>query len=103
MYRPLPKNLTIKQSNIDGLGLFATEFIPSNTNLGMTHIFDDRFEDGVIRLPLGGFFNHSETPNTIIKEVYSEDLNINYLELITINDINAGDEITAIYTLYKPI
>jgi hypothetical protein len=27
MYKPLPKNLTIKKSNINGLGIFATEDI----------------------------------------------------------------------------
>lgn len=44
------------------LGLFAKEFIPSNTDLGMTHIYDERFTDNYIRLPLGGFFNHSTSP-----------------------------------------
>lgn len=33
MYRPLPNNLTIKNSQIDGLGLFSTEFILSGTDL----------------------------------------------------------------------
>jgi hypothetical protein len=33
-YRPLPKCLTIKKSDIDGLGLFATENIPAKVYLG---------------------------------------------------------------------
>ena len=33
MYNPLPKNLTIKKSKINGLGIFATEDIKSNINL----------------------------------------------------------------------
>ena len=82
MYRPLPSNLTIKNSNIDGLGLFSTEFIPAETDLGMTHIYDDRFPDNYIRLPLGGFFNHSTNPNCEI--VDSIDNGIKHLRLKTI-------------------
>lgn len=37
-YRPLPECLTIKDSPIEGKGLFATEDIPAGTNLGRSHI-----------------------------------------------------------------
>jgi hypothetical protein len=100
MYRPLPDNCTIKPSSIDGLGLFATKFIPVGHDLGMTHIFDNRMEDGIIRLPLGGFFNHSETPNCKVEEHLSD--NIPHLRLVAIKDIEPGEEITAYYTLYQP-
>ena len=63
MYRPLPDSLTVGDSNIDGIGLFAKEDIPSDTVFGISHVRDDRFPDGYIRTPLGGFFNHSDTPN----------------------------------------
>lgn len=95
-YKPLPNCLTIKQSLIQGLGLFATEFIPKGTNLGITHVKDNRFQDGYIRLPLGGFFNHSETPNC--KVVHGEE----YIFLVTIEDIEIDTELTAFYTLYNP-
>ena len=32
-YKPLPLNLTIKESTIEGLGLFAIQFIPIGTEL----------------------------------------------------------------------
>jgi SET domain-containing protein len=103
MYRPLPDNCTIKSSTIDGLGLFATRLIPEGFDLGMTHIFDDRMLDGIIRLPLGGFFNHSETPNCKIVEVApTSQNNIHHLRLVAIKDIKIGNEITAHYTLYQP-
>lgn len=104
MYRPLPKSVTIKNSPIEGLGLFATEFIPKGTDLGMTHVYDERFENGYIRLPLGGFFNHSESPNCkIIESAIDETGNvINHFRLVTIEDIKPGDEVTAFYTLYQP-
>ena len=43
-YRPLPKEVTIKQSGIEGLGLFAKEDIKSHTDLGLTHIVDISFD-----------------------------------------------------------
>ena len=65
MYRPLPKELTIKNSRIEGLGLFATKDIKKNSFLGVTHIRDEQFENKYIRTPLGGFYNHSNDPNVI--------------------------------------
>lgn len=99
MYNPLPKSLTIRQSEIEGLGLFSTEFIPANTDLGMTHLYDERFPDNYIRLPLGGFFNHSDKPNC---KVVHEDFPYKHINLVTINDIEPGEELTAYYTLYVP-
>ena len=104
MYRPLPKSVTIKNSSIEGLGLFATEFISSGTDLGMTHVYDERFENSYIRLPLGGFFNHSENPNSKVVDYSIDEVGnvINHLRLITIKDIQPGEEVTAYYTLYQP-
>ena len=102
-YKPLPSNLTIKNSPIEGLGIFATENIPIGTDLGPTHLINNDFEDGVIRLPLGGFFNHSEDPNCeIIEGYYSDMLKHKCLRLLTIKNIQIGEEITAKYTLYNP-
>tara|TARA_B100000609_G_C16833087_1_gene241680 strand:+ start:43 stop:456 length:414 start_codon:yes stop_codon:yes gene_type:complete len=63
MYRPLPKELTIKNSKIEGLGLFATAKIKKNSYIGLTHIRDEMFEGKYIRTPLGGFYNHSKESN----------------------------------------
>ena len=63
MYRPLPDELTIKNSKIEGLGLFATVKIKKNSFIGLTHIRDELFEGKYIRTPLGGFYNHSKTSN----------------------------------------
>lgn len=95
-YRPLPYYLTIAKSSIEGLGLFTTEDIDKEVPIGITHVKDIRFEDGFIRTPLGGFFNHSETPNC---EVIVDG---DFIKLRTIKEIKAGEELTASYTLYKP-
>ena len=63
MYRPLPDGLTIKNSPIEGLGLFATINIKKNSFIGLTHIRDEMFEGKYIRTPLGGFYNHSKDSN----------------------------------------
>ena len=66
-YKPLPSYLTIKPSKIDGLGLFTLVDIDKGVNLGVTHIQVDLDQyphvDEIVRTPLGGFINHSDTPN----------------------------------------
>ena len=95
IYRPLPLNLTIKNSTIDGLGLFATENIPPNYEFGISHVYDGEFNCGYIRTPLGGFFNHSETPNC---EAYIDG---RFIKLKSIVGIKASEEITVKYWLYE--
>ena len=65
MYRPIPEELTLKNSPIEGLGLFATQDIKANSFLGITHIRDEQFENKYIRTPLGGFYNHSNNPSVM--------------------------------------
>lgn len=91
-YRPLPHDCTIQSSDIHGLGLFATNNMEPSRRLGWTHV---DFEGHLIRTPLGGFVNHSETPNAFILK------NVNFRELIVIREIKEGDEITVYYTEYK--
>lgn len=96
-YRPLPNTLTIKESDIEGLGLFATKDIKKNTNLGMMHYITEFSE--VIRTPLGGFINHSNKPNCIKEKedlIYEE-----RTYLITNRLIKKGEELTVKYTMYK--
>ena len=95
MYRPLPKGLSIKKSFIEGLGLFTDDHLSANTKLGISHVKDDRFEDGYIRTPLGGFVNHSDIPNC---QFYKDG---DYIKLRTIRNINEGNELTAEYWLYE--
>ena len=105
MYKPLPSSLTIKTSKVNGLGLFAKESIPRATNLGMTHL---KIGDTIFRTPLGGFINHSDTPNCDKAELRmtNEDLqghqySYKKWNLITSQDIEKGEELTVRYTFYK--
>ena len=99
MYKPLPKNLTIKESRINGLGVFATEDINNNNVLGVSHVQDLKAENGYWRTPLGGFINHSSNPNC----KKSENKFTKNLYLTTIKNIKKGEELTIYYTLYPMI
>ena len=131
MYKPLPESLTIKKSPIEGLGLYAAANIKANCFIGLTHIKDNNFENGYIRTPLGGFYNHSNEPN--VRRVVSDFLpklkcgdpidesldaekvpdgkasrenlypNVEgkYMFIVSIKNIKAGEELTAIYNLFR--
>jgi hypothetical protein len=94
-YRPLPSNLEIRLSSIDGNGLFSKENVKSGTEFGITHVRDSRFQDGHIRTPLGGFFNHSDDPNC---EAY---IDCDFIKLRAIKDIAKDEELLATYWLYN--
>lgn len=108
-YRPLPDCVTIKRSEYlskitgsDELGMFAARNISAGERW-ITHaktsdpVLLQHFPDGLLRFPMGGFFNHnSKDPNC---EVIHEG---DYIYLQTIRDIEEGEEMTAKYTLYDP-
>ena len=105
MYKPLPESLTIKPSKINGIGLFADQKIMQGTNFGMSHL---KIGDTIFRTPLGGFINHANEPNCIKAELRmtSEDMkghayNYKKWNLITIQDIKEGEELTVRYTFYN--
>tara|TARA_R100001463_G_scaffold71708_4_gene125528 strand:- start:1621 stop:1899 length:279 start_codon:yes stop_codon:yes gene_type:complete len=90
MYRPLPKELTIKNSGIDGQGVFASEDVIAGHYFGITH----HYSGNLIRTPLGGFLNHSDSPNCFIKDNETEGL------LFTVRPIHEGEELTVYYRKY---
>lgn len=91
-YRPLPDNLTIKLSTIEGFGIFAKEKIDKFEDLGVSHL---RLGKEMFRTPLGGFLNHSDEPNCQKIEVDGK----YYIQ--TLRDIKEGEELTLKYTLYN--
>lgn len=96
MYRPLPLSLTIRESEIHGLGLFALEDIGKGVDLGIAHIRMVewlKFPQDYCRTPLGGFYNHSDEPNC-------ELVGDNIKRLVTTRGINVDEEVTCKYTLY---
>ena len=105
MYKPLPDSLTIKTSGIEGLGLFAKKDIPEGTTLGISHL---KINSMLIRTPLGGFINHSDTPNCIKSRYFmtnGEDLIVEHdytrYDLVTLEDIDEGEELTLKYSFYN--
>ena len=66
------------------------------TNFGVSHY---KFNGNIIRTPLGGFINHSNTPNVIKVEL--QDNQYKKWNLVTLKDIEEGEEITIRYTFYN--
>jgi len=98
MYNPLPPRLTIKPSLINGLGLFATAGIAQGTNLGTTHI---KIDNTIFRTPLGGFINCDENANCVKVEMRTEGSITDKWNLVTLRNINNGEELTLKYTFYE--
>jgi SET domain-containing protein len=90
-FTPLLSCLTVGKSKIHGLGIVAISDIKKEVDLGISHILNDKYKDGLIRTPLGGFINHSDSPNSKYK------VDGNNLRLITLRQIKKGEEITVSY------
>jgi len=107
MYKPLPDSVTIKQSGINGLGLFAQKGIAQGTTLGTTHLEMAMLDNKqtIYRTPLGGFINHSDTPNVVKVELKTNGQDPSCVtkkwSLVTLRDIKEGEELTVRYTFYK--
>ena len=69
----------------------------------------------ILRTPLGGFINHSNKPNCVkskylltrqewnrLRDLPQDKYNHNFIkwDLVTIKDIQAGEELTVRYTFY---
>ena len=92
MYKPLPDMVTIRNSKIQGLGLFAVEPIKEGTEIGLSHFY---WGDQLQRTPLGAFYNHSSNPNIIKTRKDSR-----YF-IVANRDIMPDQEITSEYTFYN--
>ena len=97
-YHPLPSGLTIADSGIEGQGVFATRRLVRGTELGNSHYRIDRV---IIRTPLGGFINHADEPNCQRTQVRIKP-GFDKWNLMVIEDIDEGEELTLKYKLYDP-
>ena len=106
-YRALPDGLYISTSPVAGLGVFTNKSLPVGTELGMSHII---IADEIIRTPLGGFINHSDTPNCEklcprVEKMYNltkthyKSIKKYYVKVI--RPITEGEELFLSYTFYK--
>ena len=115
-YKPIPHYLELKSSDIDGYGIFAKEDINRLENDGWmsddiaynvlceTHIvlhnkiYSKKY---LYRTPVGGFINHSNTPNATLIKIYPESTlynnNLIVYALSLLRDVKAGEEITLDY------
>ena len=94
-YKPLPDEITLQESQIEGLGIFATSDMEPETDLGTTHIKVPMFH-GYIRTPLGGFLNHAEEANCELVLMHDWD-DCKIYNLVTIRQIKSGEELVLNY------
>ena len=97
-YHPLPSGLTVADSGISGQGVFTTRRLVAGAELGESHY---RIDNQMIRTPLGGFINHSETPNCVRNQIRIRP-GFDKWNLVVIEDIEEGDELTLKYKMYDP-
>ena len=111
MYKPLPSGLVIKDSDIQGQGVFTTRDLHVGCNLGESHyridtsgvesINQEENKNLLIRTPLGGFINHSEEPNCHRTQIRIKPGFDKWI-ITVIKNITAGEELTLKYTMYVP-
>ena len=97
-YKPLPDGLIIKDSGIEGQGLFTTRDLSMGCNLGVSHY---RINNKYIRTPLGGFINHSDTPNCGRSQIRIKS-GLDKWNLVVVENIPKGSELTLKYIMYDP-
>ena len=97
-YQPLPLGLQVADSGIAGQGLFTTRRLVIGTTLGISHY---RIDGEYIRTPLGGFINHSDEPNCQRSQIRVKPGHDKW-SIITLEDIEEGEELTLKYTWYDP-
>ena len=111
MYNPLPDGLIIKDSGIQGQGVFTTRDLSVGCNLGESHyridtsgvesINEEENKNLFIRTPLGGFINHSDTPNCGRSQIRIKP-GFDKWTITVIKNIAAGEELTLKYIIYRP-
>ena len=101
-YKPLPDYLTIIESSIHGLGLFANRKLEKGLFMmnDPSHILLS--DNNLIRTAVGSFINHSSNPNCRIIERNPYSINDtiykSFLYIQPIKDIKSGEELTLDYT-----
>ena len=110
-YKPLPLGLIIKDSEIEGQGVFTTRDLHVGCELGESHyrinmseatsINQEENKNKFIRTPLGGFINHSEEPNCHRTQIRVKP-GFDKWNITVIKNITAGEELTLKYTMYVP-
>ena len=97
-YNPLPLGIVVADSGIAGQGLFTTRRLVAGTELGASHY---RIDNQMIRTPLGGFLNHADEPNCQRSQIRIRP-GFDKWNVIVLEDIEEGDELTLKYRLYDP-
>lgn len=97
-YHALPGGIVLKPSSIHGYGIYTEIDLPKDLSIGVSHVLNSSglFHNDLIRTPLGGYLNHSSTPNCIL---HTADGVITFLVTDTL--IKPNEELTIDYRLFE--
>lgn len=98
-YKPMPEGIELKKSAIEGYGIFTKHDLPLDEIIGISHLEIEQFDQWQ-RSPIGGYLNHSGTPNCELISKPKGDITMWLLKTKTA--IKAGDELTIKYRTYNP-
>lgn len=93
----LPTYLMVKKSITHSNSIFATRKINKDHVICTTTLVNLDYADRCITTPEGDVFNHSNTPNVII---VTNPENGYYIDVMALEDIEAGDELLANYKMH---
>ena len=108
MYRPLPDELTIKHSPIEGLGLFAAKEIKANNHSDtptiqrlVSNVLPTlKFGDPIDPTVKAKKFNDNDDNLENMYYNLLEKPDAKYFFMVSIKDLKPGDELCANYNLY---
>lgn len=101
-YTPIPNFLEKKESPIHGEGIFATEDINRDTLICDTHVRVTGPIPKTLRTPVGGYLNHSKSPNCKFIIVLRRSQFVVY-SVKALKPIQPGEELTVNYETAKHI
>ena len=95
-YSPLIEELSIQNSSIEGVGIFTKKTLEKDFFLGISHLVNESgfFHNNLVRTPLGGLINHSDTPNVTME---FDGVN-NHYYFITNSEVEYMTELTLDYS-----
>ena len=97
------ESITVKDSALKVLRHLLPRIFLQTLTLGLSHVYDERFPDNYIRLPLGAFINHHEMPNckALVTNKHESIGNIKHIRIISNKNILVGEELTLNYIINK--
>lgn len=98
-----PPRLVPMHQSVDGVGLTTLSALNLDEILGVSHIEDERFQDGYIRTYLGALINHAEPEDANCRYTVFGEPGERILYLTANEIVYPGQELLIPYGFIKPL